>query len=163
MVAKGGRAEVRLSPRKPSQKWKTVTRGFQKRYKEVVKQVERKGLKFVRFNVPVSTGRLRDSFTSHSSVTAQMKGKVVIESPLDYAKFMNQGTAPSLGAYIPRLGRRIRTGIHPGVRGTRYLEKTGVQMQRETNTRLKRLNKDVNKLVKRHYPRNKKGAIVKGT
>lgn len=155
-----GKAFVRLSPKKPAKQWKKVTKDFEKDFRQIVKKVESRGLKFVRRNVPVSTGRLRDSFRSTSKINSRLEGRVTISSPLRYAEFVNRGTAPSLGAYIPILDRRIRTGVHPGIIGTRYLEKTERQMQTLTNTELTGFIKRVQRFVRRRYPRNKRGSRV---
>ncbi len=155
-----GKAFVRLSPKKPAKRWKVVVRDFEKDFRQIVKKVQSRGLKLVRQNVPVSTGRLRDSFRSRSKINSRLEGEVIVESPLRYAEFVNRGTAPSLGRYVPVLDRRIRTGVHPGIIGTRYLEKTEKEMQKLTNTELKSFITRVQRSVRRRYPRNKRGSRV---
>jgi len=156
------RAFVRLSPRKPDQKWNKVTKRFIKDYKSIIKKVQTKGLKIMRANVPVATGRLRDSFTSRSTVNSQLKGVVFVESSVPYLRFVDKGAAPSPGRYVPTLDRRITTGIHPGQIGKQFMDETRREMQILVNRELKGLISKTDKSVSRIFPRRAKGAIVRG-
>ena len=156
------RAFVRISPRKADQKWNKVTKRFIKDYKTIVKKVQNTGLKIMRANVPVSTGRLRDSFTSRSTVNSQLKAVVFVESSVPYLRFVDKGAAPSVGAYIPHLDRRIKTGIHPGQQGKEFMDETRREMQILVNRELTGLIDKTDKSVSRLFPRRARGAIVRG-
>jgi len=161
MARGSNRAFVRMSPRKPGQKWKKVSKSFTKGYKTVVKQVLTRGSKFLRQNIPVASGRLRDSYKGRSSVNTRLNAVINIETTVPYARFVDQGTAPSVGRYVPILDRRIRTGFHPGQRGVGFIKKTEDQMRQIANTRLRSLFKKTNQQVKRHFPKGKRGTRVK--
>jgi len=162
MARGSNRAFVRLSPRKPHKQWIKVTKRFIKDYKSIVKKVKTKGLKIMRSNVPVSTGRLRDSFTSRSTVSSRLKAVVFVESDVPYLRFVDQGAGPSPGRYVPALDRRIRTGIHPGQQGRRFMDETRREMQTLVNRELKGLISKTDKSVSRLFPRRKRGARVRG-
>lgn len=161
MAKASSRAFVRMSPRKPHNQWKKVSKGFTKGYKTVVKQVLSRGNKFLRQNIPVSSGRLRDSYKGRMSVNTALNAVINIETTVPYARFVDKGAAPSAGRYVPILDRRIRSGFHPGQRAVNYIKKTENQMQLEANTRLRKLFKKTNKQMRRHFPKGRKAAVVR--
>jgi len=161
MALGSNRAFVRMSPRNPHKQWKKVTKRFEKLFGTIVKKVERQGLKFMRQNVPVASGRLRDSFRSRHTIDSKLRAVVFIESSVPYLRFIDEGTSPSVGGYVPILDRRIRTGVHPGIRGVGFMKKTMGQMQSVTNTELRSFHKKINREVGKHFPRGKRGSRVK--
>ncbi len=38
----------------------------------------------------------------------------------EYGQYLRKGTSPSIGAYSPRIDKRVPFGIHPGVSRTKY-------------------------------------------
>jgi len=69
--------------------------------------------------VPVKTGTLRDSIKK--SVTG-MQGKV--ETTAGYGLYVDEGTKPSPGRYVPAIRKRIKTGTHPGTPAQQFRRKT---------------------------------------
>jgi len=53
------------------------------------------------------------------------KRRVVVDSP--HARFVNDGTGPSPGRYVPAIGRRLvrgeNIGMHPGIRASHFFDK----------------------------------------
>lgn len=50
--------------------------------------------------------------------------RVIVDSP--YAIYVNDGTGPSFGRYVPAIGRRLVNpprGIHPGVPATHFFDR----------------------------------------
>jgi len=48
-----------------------------------------------------------------------------------YFKFIEWGTRPSIGRYVPAIGKRIKTGMHPGFPGYHILRDTIRDIRRE--------------------------------
>jgi hypothetical protein len=70
-------------------------------------------------NTPVRTGRLQ------ASETRQVFGKrAIIRTNTGYGKFVDEGIGPSPGRYVPAIGKRIRSGTHPGFPGRHFKDKT---------------------------------------
>jgi len=80
--------------------------------------------------VPVKTGRLRNSVRAQIKQTGSGgvdgRSSIIIGSTgVPYARYQNDGTRPSFGRYIPRLGKRSKTvGMHPGFQGHHFIEET---------------------------------------
>ena len=67
--------------------------------------------------IPVKTGNLKNSRIREVHGNT---GSVIVTA--DYARYVNDGTGPSPGRYVPAIGKRIRTGMHPGIKGQHYAE-----------------------------------------
>ena len=77
-------------------------------------------------NAPVRTGALR------SSIRVFVEGNSVSITPtVPYAIYVNEGTRPSPGRYVPAIGKRLVNptlpsfGMHPGVMGQHFVERAG--------------------------------------
>ena len=69
--------------------------------------------------IPVKTGFMKNSRTR------EIQGnKGIVRVTASYAGFVNDGTGPSPGRYVAAIGKRIRTGTHPGQKGQHFLEKS---------------------------------------
>lgn len=70
---------------------------------------------------PRRTGRLQDSFYDERS---ERSVRFYFDAP--YARYVDQGTRPSPGRYVPALGKRLvnarRMGMHPGVRPRHFVQ-----------------------------------------
>ena len=86
------------------------------------------------------TGHLKNSF-QFTGVEKQGDTYIVrIITTARYASYLNDGTAPSFGRYIPTIGKRlVRTdrsiGIHPGNRPYKYLDLAVEKMSARIGTR----------------------------
>jgi len=87
-----------------------------------------------RRTVPVRTGTLARSLRVRRT---EKELYAVVDHPK--AAIIELGSRPSRGAYVPKLGRRIRRGSHPGTRPKRFfaetVERTVSQLDRELNLR----------------------------
>ncbi len=63
------------------------------------------------------TGRYLNSITSLITSTG-----AVIAPSVNYALFVEEGIRESPGRYVPAIGKRIKTGIHPGYKGYKLVE-----------------------------------------
>lgn len=81
---------------------------------------------------PVRTGRLRSSIRADPPRIFSLRGSVTVGSDLEYAAFVNDGTAPHV--IRPRRAQVLRFNVggrvvyarvvnHPGTRGTKFLDK----------------------------------------
>ena len=76
-------------------------------------------------NAPVRTGALR------SSIVARVEGlRVSVGPTVPYAPFLEHGTRPSPGRYVPAIGKKLvnpqlpHFGMHPGIRATHFVDRT---------------------------------------
>jgi len=79
---------------------------------------------------PVRTGALR------SSITVDVEGDRAIVGPnVAYAPYVEFGTRPSPGRYVPAIGKRLvnpalpHFGMHPGIKATHFVEKTALAVE----------------------------------
>ena len=66
------------------------------------------------------TGELKDSVRVEKTKDTR---RVVVDSP--YGRFVNEGTDPSFGRYVPAIGKRLvnpQRGIHQGVPATHFFD-----------------------------------------
>ncbi len=65
------------------------------------------------------SGQVKNSF----AVVAVADGSIIIQSNARYASYLNFGSPPSAGRYVPGLGLRLhKTGMHPGNRPYNFME-----------------------------------------
>jgi len=76
---------------------------------------------------PVRTGALR------SSIMVDVEAdRVTVGPQVPYAGFVEFGTRPSPGRYVPAIGKRLvnpalpHFGMHPGIRATHFVERTAL-------------------------------------
>ena len=114
--------------------WKDYPR---KNINTVMSKIEREAIQELRSNVPKGTGKLQRSIKSLSRTTAtgnfDLRSAFIIGSPLSYTKYLDAGTKPSPGRYVPVLGRRITTGMHPGTRALNFMQSTKNHMEPRIN------------------------------
>lgn len=70
-------------------------------------------------NTPVRTGKLK-----RSEIRNVFGKRATVQSTSGYGGFVNDGIRPSPGRFVPAIGKRIRTGMHPGFRGRHFKERT---------------------------------------
>lgn len=78
--------------------------------------------------VPVRTGALRDSIKiikkTKTGSGLDRRANIIIAPTVPYASAVDQGARKSPGMFVPRLGVRIKQGIHPGQVGQHYIQRT---------------------------------------
>jgi len=70
-------------------------------------------------NTPVRTGKMKRSETR-----TVFGRKAIVQTNTGYGGFVNDGIGPSSGRYVAAIGKRIRTGTHPGFHGRHFKERT---------------------------------------
>lgn len=154
-MAKGLKITLKMRPKRPERKFKKVPKDLQREFIRQIRKLEQDALKIVKRNTPVRTGRLRDSFRSNRTVRkSPLFGLVEVFSNLIYARFIDEGTGPSVGRYVPQIDRRLsisRIGTHPGVRATNYLGKSEQQVFALANKIPKRLQFSVAVSLSRNF------------
>jgi hypothetical protein len=94
-------------------------------FNRAISKIERMSIKELKLRTPVRTGRLRNSMTTLLKTPSKgidLRSGLKIGSRLPYGKFVDQGTKRSSGRYVPVLGRRVKTGSHPGVRARNFVQ-----------------------------------------
>ena len=87
------------------------------------------GFHFMKNIAPRKTGRLVESIQ-----TQQSENRVRVGPTVYYAPYVEFGTKPSPGRYVPAIGKRLvdaslpHFGMHPGIEGQRFVEKTREEM-----------------------------------
>jgi len=102
--------------------------------------------------IPVRSGKTRRSVTSKREVNkTKLKGKITISSRSPVIRFLDKGTKPSPGRYVPVLGRRIKTGVHPGMRGINIIERASKDIENIGKTTIKNINKAWKRSIKEAF------------
>lgn len=69
-----------------------------------------------------ATGSLKDKVIIERTKDTR---RVIVDSP--HAVFVNDGTGPSRGRYVPAIGKRLvrgaNIGIHPGIKATHFFDR----------------------------------------
>ena len=73
--------------------------------------------------VPFKGGKLKESIRP-----AFTPLRSVIQPHKNYAIWVHDGTDPSPGRYVPAIGKRVKTGMHPGIKGVPFMD---IAMQRK--------------------------------
>lgn len=112
------------------QQWRTVV-GRQELDK-FTRKMAITGLRIMKKHTPVRTGRLRNSVKIFAQETKggqiDLRSRIGIGSVLPYFSYVDKGTKQSDGRYVPVLGRRISTGLHPGVRARNFVDKANKEI-----------------------------------
>ena len=77
-----------------------------------------------------------------------MSGTVTVGSDSPVLKFLDKGTRPSPGRYLPLLERRVTTGIHPGIRALNIISQAKHDIDNLSKTVVKDLKRDFKKSIK---------------
>ncbi len=146
--------QVKIKPRNIGLKLSSMERTTKRRYREFVEtiikltEVTMKGL------VPVRTGTLRDSIRTISKQIQEggvdLRSNSFVGTTLRYAGFVDKGTKPSRGVFVPFLGRRIQTGVHPGTPASNFIQRTKEVIDMELGFKgqnfLNRMRSDFNRI-----------------
>lgn len=131
---------VIVTPPYPDRRFSTLIRRFEKDLIALYSDMERKSLVIIKQETPKKSGAVAASWITRRSNDGANGTDIELHNPNQVASFLNTGTKPSLGRYVPVLNRRITTGIHPGIKGTKYIDRAS-QMIKDLTT------EEINKLV----------------
>lgn len=131
MVNKNSRAFIKMSPKDPAKAFGRMIKDFKIIMRDMSRVISEQALVRVKENTPVGF-RLRSGRSRHTkelwtkTVNNRRDGGFTINlnNPSQVVDFLNRGTNPSPGRYLPHLNRRIRTGSHPGIQPTKFLDRT---------------------------------------
>ena len=133
MIAKQSNnfAEIRVSP--PIAKmyisldnwqYKTIPSITERQYNKILND----GVRIMKQEAPRRSGDLRRSIRIKTKTTSGGKRDkryhARIGANVRYAQFVERGTSPSPGRFIPAIEKRIRTGMHPGTPANPYVMRT---------------------------------------
>ncbi len=79
-------------------------------------------------NSPVDKGRMKASISQKVSERA-LEGEVAVG--VKYRIYVHEGTKPSPGRYVPAIGKRIKTGMHPGQKANPFLRNAVKESEKE--------------------------------
>ena len=66
------------------------------------------------------------------NITSERQGlEARVGTNVEYAKWLELGTKPSAGRFVPAIGRRIKKGMHPGMAKRPWMKLTNKIMKRK--------------------------------
>ena len=124
--------QVKIKPRNIGLKLSSMERRTKRRYREFVETIIKFTEVTMKSLVPVRTGTLRDSIRTISKQIQDggidLRSNSFVGTTLRYAGFVDTGTRPSSGRFVPALGRRVQTGTHPGTPASNFIQRTKEQV-----------------------------------
>jgi len=127
----------------PARRTLTLSAEFWRRAgRKFLRRVGEAGVETARQECPVRTGRLRDSI--RYTISLVHPPTVTIEATamkpdkgIRYGIFVERGTAPSPGRYVPAIGKRLvrpsrrnpRVGEHPGTPANPFMFRTLLDLE----------------------------------
>lgn len=91
----------------------------------IARRIEDMSVRVLKKHAPVKTGRFRNSIEKIASTmresAGQFQGNVRVGPTIFYRHFVIRRTAPSQGAYVPSLDRRVKFGMHPGTAANPFI------------------------------------------
>ncbi len=125
--------QIELKPkslRKRIDRFKSLTKS---EYRSLLSKMANNAVITMKTLAPSRTGRLRASIRIKAKRTSfgeiDLRSTIVVGPTVRYGTYVDKGTSPSGGRYVPFLGRRLVTeradfGRHPGIRGTHFIDRT---------------------------------------
>ena len=131
---KGKGLQITISPKDFRKRMmKILNVDYARFYDRFVDEISEEGVRIMKTHVPVRTGAMRDSISVNKKQKkgggADRRANVDIGPNVPYAGFVNTGTGPSSGRYVPELGRRVLNGTHPGIAGRNFIAKTAQDLK----------------------------------
>jgi len=139
---------LRVTPRDFAVRFNKLRAIYNNKSRELVNQVADFTVLTMKSFTPVATGRLRDSIQVKKKTTTggttDLRSTIEVGSPLNYFRFVDQGTASSPGRFVPAIGKRLITlnpsfGFHPGVKPHNIIDQTQAKVLRDTDVKLKKV------------------------
>jgi hypothetical protein len=150
MVAKNkaGSIKIKFTPKNPGKPFAKILPKFQTEWEREMKEFANRSKDILKKNIPVGTRRrnarsrsTRESVTVTTSLSKQnLRGSFRI-SGNKTLKYLDQGTKPSPGRYVPVLNRRIKSGMHPGVSPLNIIRKSRKDIENDAKTTINNLKK----------------------
>tara|TARA_Y100001949_G_C15937964_1_gene308783 strand:+ start:189 stop:689 length:501 start_codon:yes stop_codon:yes gene_type:complete len=115
--------------------------------------IGKQGIKELKKAAPSKSGKLKGSFAFKTSSITKLDGKGVFTSKVEYAQFVNDGTDPSIGGFIPAIERRLskrfirgkgkeirstKKKMHPGTKPNPYQKRAFKALERSLVKNIKR-------------------------
>lgn len=113
-------------------------------FNRAMDKVGQEGVRILKLHTPIKTGLLRRSMgilNKQPGKGLDLRSSIKIGSHLDYGRFVDEGTKPSSGRFVPVLGRRIRTGTHPGVRPRNFVQRATTPIEEKARMLLEQYEK----------------------
>ena len=120
--------------RKVAEEFEKELERVSKEYDELLERAVKWTAEEMKRQAPVYTGRLRESITWYMTEDFAF---VEVWHPAVY--WIEFGALPSVGAFQPLLGRRLRYGRHPGTRPSHFLLRTFLALDTYLERQLYRL------------------------
>lgn len=138
MPKAGRKGAVTISPRDFRRRMVRLLRSdYPKLYDRFVNEISEEAVRIMKTLVPVRSGRLRDSVMirkkSKKGGGADRRANIEIGPTVFYGRYVDQGTQPSSGRYVPELGRRLTSGMHPGIKGRFFTDATAREIGPKIN------------------------------
>ena len=140
---------VTFTPKNPGVNFKKILPKYRQKWKKRMFDFRNSAKKALQIRIPVRTGRTRSSIQARTKLNNQnMSGTITVGSDSPVLKFLDKGTRPSPGRYLPLLGRRVTTGIHLGIRALNIISQAKHDIDNLSKTVVKDLKRDFKKSIK---------------
>jgi len=129
--------------------WRTVAAPAH--FNRAMDKIGREGVRILKTHTPIRTGRLRNSIRILNKIPAKgvdLRSGILIGSRLQYGRYVDQGTKASTGRFVPVLGRRVSTGVHPGIRARNFVQAARVPIEERARMILEDFQKDWGKSLR---------------
>ena len=130
-------------------RWRQVTTPAH--FNRAMDKIGREGVRILKQHTPVRTGRLRNSIRILKKTPAKgidLRTGIQIGSTLQYGRYVDQGTKASTGRYVPVLGRKITTGVHPGIRARNFVQAARIPIEERARMIIEEFQKDWRKSLR---------------
>jgi len=120
-------------------------------FNRAMNNIGRESVKILKQHTPVRTGRLRNSIRILNKTPGKgidLRSGILIGSNLQYGRYIDQGTKASTGRYVPVLGRRVSTGVHPGIRARNFVQAARVPIEERARMIIEEFQKDWRKSLR---------------
>lgn len=134
------RFDIKIHPKDPRIPIIKEYNRFQASYRRAIKSIAEYAEERIIKNTPKYSGKTSYFWTVDSSIGSGLSANINVHNPLPSAYYVNVGTKPSPGRYVKAIDRRIKQGWHPGIKGTKYVRKTGNQIKKFAVNRLRKVS-----------------------
>ena len=138
---------LKIDPKDFATRFQKVKNNYSDQSRTLMEKSADFAAKVFKESVPVRTGRLRNSIRvmkkTSSRGFADLRYGIEIGTPLNYYRFIDQGTRASPGRYVPFLGKRLIAeqggfGFHPGIKAQNITTSVQARVERDIGVNLEK-------------------------
>ena len=120
-------ARIEIDVEEFSRVWKEKTEAFKAAMRRALEEAAASIKSEMETRAPTRTGALKSSIKAVVEET-----KAIVGPTVSYAPYVEYGTRPSPGRYVPSIAKRLvnpslpHFGMHPGIRPTHFVEEAAL-------------------------------------